>query len=184
MKRFLVHYVLDGKVCSAVCEGFSERNALMRFCHDPRLAGATLISFVPLSSLSSVPKTSNRWRQRILTRFRERLAHFSPRMSALLVAEEYNTTRENVEALIMGGGDTAMANKKRTPHTTPHTISHTIPIKSSVDERIATAYSLLEYYKQIERENTDDTVKVEARSMGNDIQELIKRMVEFDKIPQ
>jgi hypothetical protein len=50
-----------------------------------------------------------------------------------------------------------------------------------LDKRIAKAYELLEYYKEVERENSDETVKIEATKMCNNIRTLIGSMCEFDK---
>ncbi len=49
-----------------------------------------------------------------------------------------------------------------------------------LDERIANAYRLLEYYKQAEIREKDEGKKVESQIMCNKIRTLIKEMIEFE----
>jgi hypothetical protein len=50
-----------------------------------------------------------------------------------------------------------------------------------LDLRLVKAYELLEYYKQVERENSDEVVKVEAMKVCNNIKSLIRNMCELEK---
>lgn len=49
-----------------------------------------------------------------------------------------------------------------------------------LDKRIAKAYELLEYYKQLEAESDNNISKVEIKSMCSDLKTLIKKMVDLE----
>jgi hypothetical protein len=94
LNEFLVKYIVRDKVEYTAIRGFNSVDAFTRLCYDHRFDEAEIITFTDV--------TDNR-RTRIVKCFRERIQFFSPRMSAILVAEEYAVTREEVERIITKG---------------------------------------------------------------------------------
>lgn len=102
-KPFFVNYIVEDRCKSVTVEAFNTVDVFTRLYYDRRYAEAVIVT------VTEGKVKRNTKRTKMVRRFKERLTMFSPRMSAILVAEEFAVTREEVERIITKGGITMKA---------------------------------------------------------------------------